>query len=139
LEAEAEAEVAMMIHHHHMIMVPLQRRQHEAVMPQHEAVEQDKNNGDRAFGPGPSVELRLVIWRATGINHASQRRNSDEEDYLVVELAIQVAAAGSEVVVMLERVAQGHTVHPHRLRLQVDTRALVSDPQLEGRSEDVFI
>jgi hypothetical protein len=55
----------------------------------------------------------------------------------VVELPTQEAAAGLEgVAIMLEKAARDHTVLVRPVHLQVGIRALVSDPQPEGRSGD---
>lgn len=130
----------MTIHHHHTTMVPLQGRQHEEAMPRHEAVEQARNNGDLGFGLGHSVELPLVIWLGTGIDHANRRPNREVEDCSVLELAMQQKTPGlEEVVGMLGKAAQGHTALVHQQRLQVAIRALVLDPQPEGSSENVFM
>ena len=132
-----EVEVAMMIHHLHTTMGLLQGKQHGAATRQHEAVGQGKSNGGRASGLGPLAELRLAIWLDKGINHASPRLNREVVDCSVVELEMQEAAAGLEVVAaMAERAARGRLVLLHQLCLQVDIRAQVSDPRLEGRPED---
>jgi hypothetical protein len=128
-------EVGMMILRHRTTMVTLQERQHEAVTPQLEVVEQDKSHGARASGLVLQEELRLGTWLGAGTKHDSQKLNIEVEDYSV-ELVIQEAAAGLEVTKMLEKVARGHTVLSHPLHLQAGIRARVSDPQPEGRSGD---
>jgi hypothetical protein len=129
-------EVGMMILRHRTTMGTLQGRQHEAVTPQLEVVEQDKSDGAPASGLVLQEELRLGTWLGAGIKHDSQKLSIEVEDYSVVELVIQEAAAGLEVTIMLEKVAQGHTVLSHPLHLQAGIRARVSDPQPEGRSGD---
>jgi len=128
------AEVGMMILHHRTTMATVQGRQHT---PQLEAVEQDKSNGALASGLVPQEELRLGTWLGGGVKHDSQKLDIEVEDYSVVELPTQEAAAGLEgVAIMLEKAARDHTVLVRPVHLQVGIRALVSDPQPEGRSGD---
>jgi hypothetical protein len=53
VEVVEVAEVGMMILRHRTTMAILQGRQHEAVTPQLELVEQDKSNGGPASGLVP--------------------------------------------------------------------------------------
>jgi hypothetical protein len=138
-EVEMEVEVAVMNHHPLTTMALLQGRQHELPTPPPEAVEQDKNNGDLAFGLALSVELPLDIWLGTEIDPVNQRLNRGAEDCSVLEQAIPEAAAGlEEAMVMLARAARGHPAPVRQLHHQVGIPAPVSVPRSEGRSTDIL-